>query len=70
MKLSLKSMILAGAAFKLIVFIVISLLNLLLRPFGGAYLIMLAVQSLSPLAGNQSPPGKTDYTAVIKANSP
>lgn len=42
MKLSLKSMILAGAAFKLIVFIVISLLNLLLRPFGGAYLIMLA----------------------------
>ena len=42
MKLSLKSMILAGAMFKLIAFIAISLLNLLLRPFGGAYLGMLA----------------------------
>ena len=42
MKLSLRSMILAGAAFKLTVFIAISLLNLLLRPFGGAYLVVLA----------------------------
>ena len=42
MKLSLKTMILAGALFKLIAFVFISLLNLLLRPYGGAYLIMLA----------------------------
>jgi hypothetical protein len=42
MKLSLKTMILAGALFKLITFVFISLLNLLLRPYGGAYLIMLA----------------------------
>jgi len=42
MKLSLKTMILAGAFFKIIAFIFISLLNLLLRPYGGAYLVMLA----------------------------
>jgi hypothetical protein len=42
MKLSLKTMILAGAFFKLIAFIFVSLLNLLLRPYGGAYLVMLA----------------------------
>ena len=35
MKLSLKSMILAGALFKLIAFVFISFLNLLLRPYGG-----------------------------------
>jgi hypothetical protein len=41
MQLSLKAMILAGALFKLIGFLVISLLNLLLRPYGGAYLVLL-----------------------------
>jgi hypothetical protein len=37
-KLSLKAMIIAGALFKAIVFLFISLMNLVLRPYGGAYL--------------------------------
>ena len=41
MKLSLKSMIIAGALFKAVVFLFISLLNLVLRPYGGAYIAML-----------------------------
>ena len=41
MKLSLKSMIIAGALFKAIYFLFISLMNLVLRPYGGAYLAML-----------------------------
>jgi hypothetical protein len=41
MKLSLKSMIIAGALFKAICFLFISLMNLVLRPYGGAYLAML-----------------------------
>jgi predicted ABC-type sugar transport system permease subunit len=34
-------MIIAGALFKAICFLFISLLNLVLRPYGGAYLAML-----------------------------
>jgi hypothetical protein len=41
MKLSLKSMVIAGALFKAICFLFISLLNVVLRPYGGAYLAML-----------------------------
>jgi hypothetical protein len=41
MKLSLKSMIIAGALFKAVVFLLIALLNLVLRPYGGAYLALL-----------------------------
>jgi hypothetical protein len=41
MKLSLKSMIMAGALFEAVVFLFISLLNLVLRPYGGAYLALL-----------------------------
>jgi hypothetical protein len=41
-KLSLKAMIIAGALFKTIVFLFISLMNLVLRPYGGAYLAMLS----------------------------
>jgi hypothetical protein len=41
MKLSIKAMVLAGALFKAICFLVVSLLNLILRPYGGAYLAML-----------------------------
>ena len=41
MKLSLKSLIIAGALFKAVVFLFISLLNLVLRPYGGAYLALL-----------------------------
>ena len=41
MKLSLKAMIIAGALFKAIEFVVISLLNLVYRPYGGAYLALL-----------------------------
>lgn len=42
MKLSLKAMILAGALFQVIGFIFVSLMNLVLRPYGGTYLAMLA----------------------------
>ena len=42
MKLSLKAMIVAGALFKAIAFLFISLLNLVLRPYGGAYLAILS----------------------------
>ncbi|HYJ16408.1 MAG TPA: hypothetical protein VE170_13020 [Candidatus Limnocylindria bacterium] len=41
MKLSLKAMIIAGALFKTVVFLFISLMNLILRPYGGAYLAIL-----------------------------
>jgi hypothetical protein len=41
MKLSLKSMIIAGALFKTICFLFISLMNLVLRPYGGTYLAIL-----------------------------
>jgi hypothetical protein len=42
MKLSLKAMIIAGALFKAIVFLFISFMNLILRPYGGAYLAFLS----------------------------
>jgi hypothetical protein len=42
MKLSVKSMVIAGALLKAICFVFISLLNLVLRPYGGAYLALLA----------------------------
>ena len=41
MKLSLKAMIIAGALFKAIGFLFISLMNLVFRPYGGAYLALL-----------------------------
>src|SRR5215472_230672 len=42
MKLSIKAMVIAGALFKAIVFLFISIMNLILRPFGGAYLVLLS----------------------------
>jgi hypothetical protein len=42
MRLSLKSMIIAGALFKGIGFLFVSLLNVVLRPYGGTYLALLA----------------------------
>jgi hypothetical protein len=42
MKLSLKAMFVAGALCKAITFLFISLMNLLLRPYGGAYLAHLS----------------------------
>jgi len=42
MKLSLKAMIIAGALFKAVGFLFISLMNLALRPYGGAYLALLS----------------------------
>ena len=41
MKLSLKAMVIAGALLKALAFVFISLLNLLYRPYGGAYLALL-----------------------------
>jgi hypothetical protein len=41
-KLSLKAMIIGGALFKAFVFLFISLMNLILRPYGGAYLAILS----------------------------
>jgi hypothetical protein len=42
MKLSLKAMFLAGAFFAAVGFVVITLVNLLLPPFGGAFLVLLS----------------------------
>jgi predicted ABC-type sugar transport system permease subunit len=42
MKLSFKAMVIAGALFQTIGFLFISLMNLVLRPYGGAYLAMLS----------------------------
>ena len=41
MKLSIKAMIIAGALFQAVGFLFISLMNLVLRPYGGAYLAIL-----------------------------
>jgi hypothetical protein len=41
MKLSLRAMIIAGALFKAIGFLFVSLMNLIFRPYGGAYLALL-----------------------------
>ena len=41
MKLSLKALIIAGALLKALSFLMVALLNLTLRPYGGAYLALL-----------------------------
>jgi hypothetical protein len=41
LKLSLRAMIIAGALFKAAGFLFVSLMNLVLRPYGGAYLALL-----------------------------
>jgi hypothetical protein len=41
LKLSLRAMIIAGALFKAAGFLFICLMNLLFRPYGGAYLALL-----------------------------
>jgi hypothetical protein len=41
LKLSLRAMIIAGALFKAAGFLFVSLMNLLFRPYGGAYLALL-----------------------------
>ena len=53
MKLSLKSMIIAGALFSAIIFLFIALMNLILRPYGGAYLALLMslYPGYDPLSG-------------------
>jgi hypothetical protein len=42
LKLSLTAMIIAGALFKAAGFLFVSLMNLLFRPYGGAYLALLS----------------------------
>lgn len=42
MKLSVKSLIIAGALFKGLGFVFISFLNIIWRPYGGAYLAMMS----------------------------
>jgi len=42
MKLSLKAMIIAGALLDAVGFLFVSLMNLALRPYGGAYLALLS----------------------------
>lgn len=42
MKLSVRSLIFAGALFKALSFLFISLLNIIWRPYGGAYLAMMS----------------------------
>jgi hypothetical protein len=42
MKLSITAMIIAGALFETILFLFVTLMNLILRPYGGAYLALLS----------------------------
>jgi ABC-type phosphate transport system permease subunit len=42
MKISLRSMVIAAALFQGIGFLFVSLLNVVLRPYGGTYLALLA----------------------------
>ena len=42
MKLPIKALIIAGALFKATAFLFISFMNLILRPYGGAYLALLS----------------------------
>jgi predicted ABC-type sugar transport system permease subunit len=42
MKLSVKSLMIAGALFKGLGFLFISVLNIIWRPYGGAYLAMMS----------------------------
>jgi hypothetical protein len=53
LKLSLPSMIIAGALFKAIGFLFVSLMNLVLPPYGGAYLALLTslYPGYDPLTG-------------------
>jgi hypothetical protein len=53
MKLSLRAMIIAGALFKAAGFLFVSLMNLALRPYGGAYLALLTsiYPGYDPLSG-------------------
>ena len=53
MKLSLKAMIIAGAGLKAGGFLFVSLMNLVFRPYGGAYLALLTslYPGYDPLSG-------------------
>ena len=56
LKLSLRAMIIAGALFKAAGFLFVSLMNLVFRPYGGAYLALLTsiYPGYDPVTG---PPG-------------
>ena len=53
MKLSLKAMVIAGALFQVCGFLFVSLMNVILRPYGGAYLVLLVslYPGYDPLSG-------------------
>ena len=53
MKLSIKSLVIAAALLKALCFLFVSLLNLILPPYGGAYLALLTslYVGYDPMAG-------------------
>jgi len=69
MKLSLKAMIIAGALFKAVSFLIVSLLNLVLRPYGGAYLALLTslYPGYDPLTGPVALIVGTFYSLLVGA---
>ncbi|HWO41998.1 MAG TPA: hypothetical protein VNO43_09365 [Candidatus Eisenbacteria bacterium] len=69
MKLSLKAMIIAGALFKAVAFLVVSVLNLLFRPYGGAYLALLTAlyPGYDPLTGPVALIVGTFYSLLVGA---
>jgi hypothetical protein len=69
MKLSLKAMIVAGAVVQTIGFLFISLMNLVFRPYGGAYLALLTslYPGYDPVSGPIAIVVGTSYSIIAGA---
>ena len=69
MKLSLRAMIIAGALFKASGFLFVSLMNLIFRPYGGAYLALLTslYPGYDPVSGPISVVVGTLYSLIAGA---
>ncbi|MEX0804442.1 MAG: hypothetical protein WD688_14165 [Candidatus Binatia bacterium] len=69
MKLSLKAMIIAGALFKAIGVLFVSLMNVVMRPYGGAYpaLLTSVYPGYDPVSGPLGVIVGTFYSLVVGA---
>jgi hypothetical protein len=69
LKLSLRAVIIAGALFKAAGFLFVSLMNLLFRPYGGAYLALLTsiYPGYDPVTGPLGILVGTFYSLIVGA---
>ena len=69
LKLSLRAMIIAGALFKAAGFLFVSLMNLVFRPYGGAYLALLTsiYPGYDPVTGPLGILVGTFYSLIVGA---